>query len=297
MKKSEFKKLLRNEDVSAKKYTIYGTIIILLYVIMIGSILYLQNTDIIPDSLAIIISAAMIIFAVIPSVIVDVQNDSQIKQLYENYQKENKMSEYKDKTKYLKIILVVEILLILVASIYIIPNYIINKPNNNEELLNTLSIITNKGNIIETEYEDFGQFSIKMPKNFEIMNDETIAIKYPNGNAPTIVYTNETGSINVALNMNDVIMKNSDIEKYIKTMEETYEQYVDSVNVKFFERDNHKIGEIEFVSPATDTNIYNRLIAFSVDNKLRIVSFNCTEKYIDEWKEVSEFIIESIIFE
>ena len=297
MKKSEFKKLLKNENVSAKKYAVYSAIIILLYVIMLGITIYLQYTKIIPNSLSFIIGGAMIVFAVIPSIIVDLQNENQIKELYNNYQKDNKMLEYKDKTKYLKVIIVLELLLTLVASIYIIPNYIINKTNTNEELLNTLTITTNKGNVIETQYEDFGQFSLKIPKEFKIMSDEVIAIKYPSGNAPTLVYTNETGSINVVLNLNDVPMKNSDIEKYIKTMEDTYKQYVNSINVDFWERNNYKIGEIEFISPATDTNIYNRMIAFSVNGNLRIVSFNCTEKYIDEWKEVSEFIIESIIFE
>lgn len=299
MKKSEFKKLLKNENVSAKKYAVYSAIIILLYVIMLGITIYLQYTKIIPNSLSFIIGGAMIVFAVIPSIIVDLQNENQIKELYNNYQKDNKMLEYKDKTKYLKVIIVLELLLTLVASIYIIPNYIINKTNTNtnEELLNTLTITTNKGNVIETQYEDFGQFSLKIPKEFKIMSDEVIAIKYPSGNAPTLVYTNETGSINVVLNLNDVPMKNSDIEKYIKTMEDTYKQYVNSINVDFWERNNYKIREIEFISPATDTNIYNRMIAFSVNGNLRIVSFNCTEKYIDEWKEVSEFIIESIIFE
>lgn len=297
MKKGEFKKLLKRENIAAKKYTIYNMITIFLYVIIIGTVLFLQITEIIPNNLAIIINSVVIVFIAIPSIIIDVWNDIQIKQLYNNYQNENKMLEYKDKTKYLKIIIILEIILTLVVSIYIVPNYILNKPNGKEELLNTLSITTNKGDVIETEYEDFGKFSIKIPKDFGKMDERAIEIKYPNGNVPTVVYTNEDGTINVVLNMNDVTMKNSDIEKYIKTMEKTYGQYFDSVNVEFFERDNHKIGEMEFVSPAIDTNIYNRLIAFSIDDNLRIVSFNCTEEYLDEWKDVSEFIIESIIFE
>lgn len=299
MKKSEFKKILKNENIVAKRYIIYSVIISLLYIIMIGSVLYLQITDIIPDDLAIIVNVTMFITIIIPSVIIDLQNDSQIKQLYEKYQKENKIFEYKDKTKYLKIILVLEVLITLVASVYIIPNHIINKPNNNEELLKTLSITTNKGNVIETEYEDMGEFSIKIPKEFELMSDEALAIKYSNGNLPTMAYTNENGTINIVFNLNDVNMKDSNIKTYIKQMEDIYKQYIDAetMNVEYFKIANHQIGQIEFVSSAPDTDIYNRLVAFSVNGKLRIVSFNCTEQYVDEWKEVSEFIIGSIIFE
>lgn len=168
-----------------------------------------------------------------------------------------------------------------------------------KEEIDKLSITTNKGNVIETKYEDLGEFSLKIPKDFKLMSEEAIAVKYPSGNAPTIVYTNEDGTINVVFNLNDVEMKDSGIKSYIKQMEEIYKQYVDveTMNVEYFKIDEHQIGQIEFVSPAPDTDIYNRLIAFSVDGKLRIASFNCTKQYIDEWKDVSEFIIQSIVFE
>ena len=57
------------------------------------------------------------------------------------------------------------------------------------------------------------------------MSDEMLNVKYPNGNPPSLVYTNERGTINVALVMNDVAMKNTQIEEYIKTMESTYKNY------------------------------------------------------------------------
>lgn len=67
-------------------------------------------------------------------------------------------------------------------------------------------------------------------------------------------------------------------------------------NYNFFERDNHKIGEMKFISQASDTNIYNHIIAFSVDGKLRLVNFNCTEDLRTEWEEVGDFIINSLSF-
>lgn len=124
-----------------------------------------------------------------------------------------------------------------------------------------------------------------------------LKIKYPTGNPPSLVYTNERGTINVALVMNDVEMKNTQIEEYTKLMESTYREYSKDAKINFWERNDHKIGELEFITQASDTDIYNHIIAFSVDGKLRLVNFNCTKELLGEWKEVSEFIINSLKFD
>mgnify|MGYP002529062616 CR=1 FL=1 len=80
-------------------------------------------------------------------------------------------------------------------------------------------------------------------------------------------------------------------------MESATKEYATDVKLDFWERNNLKVGEIEFVTQASDTEIYNHMIAFSVDDKLRLVNFNCTKDLISEWKEIGEFIINSIIFE
>ncbi len=53
---------------------------------------------------------------------------------------------------------------------------------------------------------------------------------------------------------------------------------------------------MKFISPASDTNIYNHIIAFSADGKLRLVNFNCTEELRAEWEKVGDFIINSLLF-
>lgn len=137
--------------------------------------------------------------------------------------------------------------------------------------------------------EDLGESFVDW---YEIVN-----VKYPNGNAPSLVYTNDKTTINVALVMNDVTMKNNQIEEYVKTMESTYKNYSKDVKLNFWERNNHKIGEMEFTTQWSDTEIYNHIITFSVNDKLRLVNFNCTKEQMSEWREVSKFIVDSIMFE
>ena len=137
--------------------------------------------------------------------------------------------------------------------------------------------------------EDLGESFVDW---YEIVN-----VKYPNGNPPSLVYTNDKTTINVALVMNDVTIKNSQIEEYVKTMESTYKNLSKDVKINFWERNNHKIGEMEFISEGSDTEIYNHIITFSVNDKLRLVNFNCTKEQMSDWKEVSKFIMDSIMFE
>lgn len=50
-----------------------------------------------------------------------------------------------------------------------------------------------------------GKVTILIPETFEIMSDEILAVKYPNGTRrPTSVYTNKDANINVAFNLTPV---------------------------------------------------------------------------------------------
>lgn len=54
---------------------------------------------------------------------------------------------------------------------------------------------------------------------------------------------------------------------------------------------------MKFTTQVSDTEIYNHIIAFSVNDKLRLVIFNCTNEQMSKWQEVSKFIKDSIVFE
>lgn len=77
--------------------------------------------------------------------------------MYESYQKDSKIPEYKDKTKSLKILLILSIIVVIIDG-FIMAKYTFTQEN--EEAIDTsLEIVTNQGNTITTEYEDLGDFS------------------------------------------------------------------------------------------------------------------------------------------
>ena len=294
MKKNEFKKMMKKENKAFKNYYVYEMILILLLVVIVIPNIILTINDMIPLNIT-IINTFLIIIVALPIVVFDIKNDLDIKSMHQYYLKEKKIPEYKDKTKILNVCLMISIVVLITWAIITIPN--ITKTENLSEIETTLVITTNKGNNIKTQYEMFDGFKIKIPSEFKIMSDEIVNVKYPNGNAPSLVYTNDKTTINVALVMNDVTMKNSQIEEYVKTMESTYKNYSKDVKLNFWERNNHKIGEMEFTTEGSDTEIYNHIIVFSVNDKLRLVNFNCIKEQMNEWQKVSKFIMDSIMFE
>ena len=294
MEKNEFKKMMKKENKAFKNYYVYEMILILLLAIIVIPNIILTINNMIPFNIT-IINTLLIIIVALPFIVLDIKNDLDIKNMHQYYLKEKKIPEYKVKTKNLNVCLIISIAVLIIWAIITIPN--ITKTENLSEIETTLVITTNKGNNIETQYEMFDGFKIKIPSEFKIMSDEILNVKYPNGNAPSLVYTNDKTTINVVLVMNDVTMKNNQREEYVKTMESTYKNYSKDVKLKFWERNNHKIGEMEFTTEGSDTEIYNHIITFSVNDKLRLVNFNCTKEQMNEWREVSKFIVDSIMFE
>lgn len=289
----DFKKYMRKESKAFRKYFIYEIIFICLLIIIFGPNLYLIIKNLLPLNI-IFINALLIVIMSVPLIIIDIKNDLEIKNMYKHYLKKQEILEYKDKSK-------IFIIAFIISIVGLIINLSVTLPNIKLEILkkqdNNLIFTSNKGKKINTNYESFDGFKIKIPIEFKIMKDEVVKIKYPSGNPPSLVYTNDNGTINIALVLNDVKMNNTEIEEYVKLMESTYKSYTKDVKLNFWEINNHKIGEIEFMTEVPDTEIYNHLIAFSVNGKLRIVNFNCTKEYLEEWQDVSNFIINSIIFE
>ena len=165
------------------------------------------------------------------------------------------------------------------------------------EKYETLITSTKSGEQVETEYthiED-NKFFVKIPKSFETLDSETINIKY-NGDVPSVVFSNEDITINIAINMTENDMSNDEIEEYKNQMEEMSKDSSEILSSNYYEVDNHNVGQIKMMTEAVDTNIYNNIIFFSYNDKLVLINFNCTEELREEWEGVGDFITDSLFF-
>lgn len=171
-----------------------------------------------------------------------------------------------------------------------------NKKIDREKDLDIFEITTQEGTNITFEYVDFDGYSIKIPTNLSLMSEEVKSIKYPNGNAPKVVYTNDDASINIALENEEAALKNNQIIEYTKQMEKLLGAFGTVKSVEYFKRDNHQIGEIKVITQAIDTEIFNHTIFFSIDGQLKAINFNYIIDYYEEFEEVSDLVINSIKF-
>ncbi len=163
----------------------------------------------------------------------------------------------------------------------------------------TLALTTALTKVIELEARLLlnERIELKIPKNFKIMSEELINIKYPSQRRPTLVYSNESGGINVALNLTQNKASQQEIVAYQNNFVQTFKNLYPSAEWK----DNgvktingKKVGYLELVTPAIDTEIYNLIFFTDLDGKLLICTFNCTRKDINKWTPVAKEIMNSL---
>lgn len=191
--------------------------------------------------------------------------------------------------KITQIIFVVIVIALIISGTTLLINF-------DKDRREIFDIEISEDDVIKTKYYEFdnGNFSIKLPLDFEIMTDELISLKYPNDKKPGIVYTNDDTSINVAINLTDI--KVDSVKEYTNLVRSAFDPIYKDVEVNIFDYESHQIGEVKLVSPADDTYIYNHMIFFTINGKLRIVTFNCTSDLQKNWKKVGEFIMNSLTF-
>lgn len=142
-----------------------------------------------------------------------------------------------------------------------------------------------------------GKLSLLIPGQFSVMDDEALRIKYPNERRPTLAYTNESGSVNVAINHTKDRLPKTKIEAFHKQMDGMFRNLYPSAT--WFESGVIEINGCNWLTlnlrtPAVDTEIRNIMVGTSVEGRLLLVSFNVTKELEDEWLEPAEAIVNSL---
>ena len=138
---------------------------------------------------------------------------------------------------------------------------------------------------------------LKIPKKFNIMPEELMKLKYPSERRPTLVYSNESGGINVALNLTQSKASQDLIEPYVENFVNTFKKMYPSAEWKgsgVKEINGQKVGYLKLITPAIDTKIYNVMFFTDMEGKLLLSTFNCTENSITEWEQTADEIMNSL---
>lgn len=142
-----------------------------------------------------------------------------------------------------------------------------------------------------------GKVHVDLPSGFDIMSEEMLAAKYPASNRPTLVYTNEDGSVNFAFNHTI----NQITEDKLPEVLPAFVQQFNSIypKIQWLKKDVEKVNGkyfiiMEFITPAVDTRIYNLMYVTELDGKMLMCSFNCMESQKSEWEVKAKESLDSI---
>lgn len=141
------------------------------------------------------------------------------------------------------------------------------------------------------------KFKIRIPKEFDDMDEVSKEIKYPSVFRPEVIKTDSTGSINITLNRIDQELKEDMVEELTKGMKSIvrkmnpsnvfYSEGVESVSGK-------NIGYFEFKSTAIDEFIYNIMYFMEFQGKAMMGTFCCRYAEYEDWRDIAMQIIRNI---
>lgn len=201
--------------------------------------------------------------------------------------------------KTVKILLSILIIIVVAVAAYFITysvtTYFLDKQNVQEQH-NIVEYTVGDQKIHTMICEINNEFELEVPDTFTKMDEETLETKYPLESRPGLVYTNDEANINVAISITTNEMTDDQIEQYLEVYRGLFgeSETIDLIRCETVEQNGMKTGRVEMITPAVDTNIYNNMCFFQIDNKQVIVSFNCKESQMEDWKYMSNVIINSI---
>ena len=106
------------------------------------------------------------------------------------------------------------------------------------------------------------KIELKIPKGFVIMSDDMAKLKYPPTRRPTLIYTNETGAISVALNLTSDRATQAQLPAIKENLMHTYRHQYMGAREKWDDMkviNGRNVCFIEFSTPGAETSMYKML--------------------------------------
>lgn len=155
-----------------------------------------------------------------------------------------------------------------------------------------------KVSVVEQPLLD-GKMSIRMPNLFFLMSKEIAALKYPSERRPTLIYTDDSSTINLAFNLTPHRLKEDGVAAFQENMIDILEQAqpsADWLDTEVIKIDEKTVGFLEIITPAIDGDIFNLMFFASIEGLALIGTFNCMEDDLETWRPVARAMMESLQF-
>jgi hypothetical protein len=142
-----------------------------------------------------------------------------------------------------------------------------------------------------------GRVSFVLPDGFRAMTEAEIKLKYPRGNVPQSVYSNEQTDVSIAITFSSQPVTLESLPALKASMEEMLPRVI--AGLSWVSREIVKIDgrtwiHFEMTTFAIDTDIHNEMYITAFDGKMLAFNFNSTAAQHDRHKDALKKSIDTI---
>jgi hypothetical protein len=140
--------------------------------------------------------------------------------------------------------------------------------------------------------------TLLVPADFTVMSDELRAAKYPSGNRPDVVFTNDKTTVNVSLRHAPNRLPPDALDQARQSVEGAFKTAYPSAawfRSSLVTINGRQWFLVDVRTPAVDTEIRNIIVGTSLDDRMLLVSFNAVKALEDAWLASGNRIIQSIV--
>ncbi|MDR1548575.1 MAG: hypothetical protein LBT06_08330 [Hungatella sp.] len=143
-----------------------------------------------------------------------------------------------------------------------------------------------------------GALTMLLPAEFELMDEELAKMKYPGGDRPDYIYTNEDTTVNITFTLDDSgSISNEEVEEVknilAKQMKRLYpgSKIDDSQPIQ---AEDKSISLFSFDVPLVDGDVYNLMFFMEYREHLLMGGFNCSIHQKKQWKPLIKQMLMTI---
>lgn len=143
-----------------------------------------------------------------------------------------------------------------------------------------------------------GKLHVRMPKTWRLMTQQEAAIKYPSVYRPSLIYTNNEGTVNLTINLTEDPLEEEGLAVYTETMArmirsvQPIRSWIDEGMMDSDEEE--RAGYCEFTASVLDGTLYYYMMFKELEGSALLVSFSCSAMDMRNWKPVAHAMMRAI---
>lgn len=147
---------------------------------------------------------------------------------------------------------------------------------------------------------DRGNIKFEAPANFKPLSKKIIRLKFPGANAPTFAVGTKTASSSIAYDLKKVALLPQQLPEAQKAITKAFTNSIHGIEWKKNEivylpgESKRKWIRYEFISSASDTEVYNIILITSYKEKMLLFNFNSIMSDYQKYEQALNDSIESI---